>query len=82
MVAGEIAHPDLLDAVARRTFDANDGVRTVALEALRHYTRLPQFDAVLRAICDLSARPARIRGVNALRSRRWLSCATCALCAP
>lgn len=59
MVAGEIAHPDLLDAVARRTFDANDDVRAVALEVLRHYTRLPQFDAVLRAICDLSARPGK-----------------------
>ncbi|MFT3923052.1 MAG: hypothetical protein QM778_10995 [Myxococcales bacterium] len=59
LVAGEIVHPDLLDAVARRTFDANDGVRAVALDVLRNYTRLPQFDAVLRAICDLSARPGK-----------------------
>jgi len=59
LVAGEIIHPDLLDPVARRTFDANDGVRAVALDVLRNFTRMPQFDAVLRAICDLSARPGK-----------------------
>ena len=59
LVAGEIIHPDLLDPVARRTFDAHDGVRAVALDVLRNFTRMPQFDAVLRAICDLSARPGK-----------------------
>ncbi len=59
LVAGEIVHPDLIDPVARRTFDANDGVRAVALDVLRNFTGMPQFDAVLRAICDLSARPGK-----------------------
>lgn len=59
MVAGEIVHSELLEAVARRTFDADESVRAVALEALRNYNSLPQFDAVLRAICDLSSRPGK-----------------------
>lgn len=59
LVAAEIAHPDLLEPVARRTFDADESVRAVALGALRGYASLPQFDAVLRAICDLSARPGK-----------------------
>jgi hypothetical protein len=59
LLAGEVVHPDLLDAVARRSFDADDEMRAVALGVLRNYTRLPQFDAVLRAICELSARPGK-----------------------
>lgn len=59
MVAEEIIHPDLLEAVARRAFDVNDAVRALALEVLRAYAVLPQFDSVLRTLCDLSARPGR-----------------------
>jgi HEAT repeat protein len=59
MVAGEIVHPDLLDAVARHALGFDDELRAVALEVLRAYTALPQFPTVLRAIADLSARAGK-----------------------
>jgi hypothetical protein len=59
MVAAEFLHPALLEPVARRSFDPNDAVRASALEVLRLYTGLPQFEGVLRAICDLSGRPGK-----------------------
>ncbi len=78
LVAGEVVHPDLLEPVARRSFDADDGVRAIALESLRAYTALPQFDAVLRAICDLTVRPGKdprrqriaVEALSALRDPR------------
>jgi HEAT repeat protein len=60
LVAGEIVHPDLLDAVARRALGSEaGGLRLVALQVLRRYSRLPQFATVLRALSDLSERPGK-----------------------
>jgi hypothetical protein len=59
LVAGEIVHPDLLDAVARRALGPDDVLRHVALDVLRRYTRLPQFSTILRALSDLSERPGK-----------------------
>jgi hypothetical protein len=59
LVAGEIVHPDLLDAVARRALGPDDVLRHVALDVLRRYTRLPQFSSILRALSDLSERPGK-----------------------
>lgn len=59
MLAREIVHPDLLDPVARRVLDRDDGLRALALEALRSYAGMPHYEVVLRAISDLSARPGK-----------------------
>jgi hypothetical protein len=59
LVAGEIVHPDLLDAVARRALGPDDVLRHVALDVLRRYTRLTQFSSILRALSDLSERPGK-----------------------
>jgi hypothetical protein len=59
LVAGEIVHPDLLDAVARRALGPDETLRHVALDVLRRYSLLPQFPAVLRALADLSERPGK-----------------------
>ncbi len=59
LVAGEIVHPDLLDAVARRALGPDDVLRHVAVDVLRRYTRLPQFSTILRALSDLSERPGK-----------------------
>jgi Type II secretion system (T2SS), protein E, N-terminal domain len=59
LVAGEIVHPDLLDAVARRALGPDDVLRHVALDVLRRYTRLSQFTTILRALSDLSERPGK-----------------------
>jgi hypothetical protein len=62
LVAGEIVHPDLLDAVARRALGADGSggaLRRAALQVLRRYARLPQFATVLRALSDLSERPGK-----------------------
>jgi hypothetical protein len=59
LVAGEIVHADLLDAVARRALGPDETLRHVALDVLRRYARLPQFPSVLRALSDLSERPGK-----------------------
>jgi hypothetical protein len=59
LVAGEIVHTDLLDAVARRALGPDETLRHVALDVLRRYARLPQYPAVLRALADLSERPGK-----------------------
>jgi len=80
LVAGEIVHPDLLDAVARRMLHADPVLRHVALDVLRRYARLPQFATVLRALSDLSERPGKdprrqllaLEALGALRDARSL----------
>jgi Type II secretion system (T2SS), protein E, N-terminal domain len=59
LVAGEIVHADLLDAVARRALGPDETLRHVALDVLRRYASLPQYPAVLRALADLSERPGK-----------------------
>lgn len=59
MVAGEIVHPDLIDPVARRVLDRDESMRVLALEVLRGYSVLPQYDVVVRALADLSERPGK-----------------------
>jgi hypothetical protein len=59
MLASEIVHPDLIDPVARRVLDKDDALRQLALEVLRRYAVLPQYDVVLRAIADLTERPGK-----------------------
>jgi hypothetical protein len=80
MVAGEIVHPDLLDAVSRHALGPDDDLRALALEVLRNYAGLPQFTAVLRAISDLSARAGKdprrqrlaVEALGELRDQRSL----------
>lgn len=80
LVAGEIVHPDLLDAVARRMLHGDPVLRHVALDVLRRYARLPQFATVLRALSDLSERPGKdprrqllaLEALGALRDARSL----------
>jgi Type II secretion system (T2SS), protein E, N-terminal domain len=59
MLASELVHPDLIDPVARRVLEKDDALRVLALEVLRRYAVLPQYDVVLRAISDLSERPGK-----------------------
>jgi HEAT repeat protein len=84
LVAGEIVHPDLLDAVARRALGADGSggaLRRAALQVLRRYARLPQFATVLRALSDLSERPGKdgkrqrlaLEALGELRDGRSLS---------
>ncbi|HEX6241669.1 MAG TPA: hypothetical protein VFZ61_12265, partial [Polyangiales bacterium] len=81
LVAGEIVHADLLDAVARRALGPDETLRHVALDVLRRYARLPQFATVLRALADLSERPGKdgtrqrlaLEALGHLRDARSLS---------
>lgn len=59
IVASEIVHADLIDPVARRVLDRDDALRSLALEVLRSYSSLPQYDVVVRAISDLTERPGK-----------------------
>ncbi|MDB4973575.1 MAG: ral secretion pathway protein [Myxococcaceae bacterium] len=80
LVAGEIVHADLLDPVARRVLDRDESLRTLALEVLRSYAVLPQYDVVVRAISDLTERPGKdprrqrlaVEALGALRDARTL----------
>ncbi|MDB4985547.1 MAG: ral secretion pathway protein [Myxococcaceae bacterium] len=80
LVAGEIVHADLLDPVARRVLDRDESLRALALEVLRSYAVLPQYDVVLRAISDLTERPGKdprrqrlaVEALGALRDSRTL----------
>jgi hypothetical protein len=80
IVAGEVVHPDLLDAVARHALGPDEELRAVALEVLRGYAGLPQFGAVLTAIGELSARAGKdgrrqrlaIEALGELRDQRAL----------
>jgi HEAT repeat protein len=80
LVAGEIIHPDLIDPVARRVLDRDDALRALALEVLRSYSVLPQYDVVVRAISDLTERPGKdprrqrlaVEALGALRDARTL----------
>lgn len=69
MVAGEIPHPDLLDSVARRMFDADEGIRRLAVEMLKGYRTLAQFQIVIDALGQLSARPGKDPGRQLLSVR-------------
>jgi hypothetical protein len=80
MVAGEIVHSDLIDPVARRVLDRDDALRLLALEVLRGYSALPQYDVVMRAIAELSERPGKdsrrqrlaVEALGELRDQRGL----------
>jgi hypothetical protein len=80
MVAGEVPHNDLIDPVARRVLDRDDAVRLLALEVLRGYAALPQYDVVMRAIAELSERPGKdprrqrlaVEALGELRDQRAL----------
>ena len=80
LVAGEIVHADLIDPVARRVLDRDESLRALALEVLRSYAVLPQYDVVVRAISDLTERPGKdprrqrlaVEALGALRDARAL----------
>jgi hypothetical protein len=80
LVAGEIVHADLIDPVARRVLDRDDLLRSLALEVLRGYAALPQYDVVVRALSDLTERPGKdprrqrlaVEGLGELRDARAL----------
>jgi hypothetical protein len=80
LVAGEVIHADLIDPVARRVLDRDESLRALALEVLRSYAVLPQYDVVVRAISDLTERPGKdprrqrlaVEALGALRDSRTL----------
>jgi len=81
MVAAEIPHLDLLDAVARRALDLDDTIRLIAVEVLQGFAFLPAFETVLNAFAQLSERPGKdprrqrlaVEALGELRDRRSLS---------
>lgn len=81
MVAAEIPHLDLLDAVARRALDLDDTIRMLAVETLRSFAFLPAYETVLNAFAQLSERPGKdprrqrlaVEALGELRDRRSLS---------
>jgi hypothetical protein len=80
LVAGDLVHPDLLEAVTRRVLDPDGSVRFVALCALRAYGRLPNFPSVVRALSEISERPGKdprrqrlaVEALGELRDQRAL----------
>jgi hypothetical protein len=80
LVAGDLVHPDLLEAVTRRVLDPDGSVRFVALCALRAYARLPNFSSVIRALSEISERPGKdprrqrlaVEALGELRDQRAL----------
>lgn len=81
MVASEMPHLDLLDAVARRALDNDDAIRGLAIEVLRSFAFLPAFEQVLTAFAQLSERPGKdprrqrlaVEALGELRDRRSLN---------
>ncbi len=81
MVAGELPHLDLLDAVARRVLDPDASIRGLATEVLRAFDFLPAFVTVLSAFCQLAERPGKdsrrqrlaVEALGELRDRRVLN---------
>jgi len=81
MVAAELPHLDLLDAVARRALDLDDTIRALAVETLRAFAFLPAYETVLNAFAQLSERPGKdprrqrlaVEALGELRDRRSLS---------
>ncbi len=80
MVAAEIPHLDLLDAVARRALDQDEAIRRLALETLRRFSFLAAFETVLSAFAQLCERPGKdprrqrlaVEALGELRDRRSL----------
>lgn len=65
LVASELVHPELMDAVAERIHDEDPDVRRIALQLLPRFAAFPGFDEIRAVI----RRTARIRGKDL--SRRW-----------
>lgn len=63
LVASEIPSGVLVEAIAHLTFDADLGIRALAVEILPKFASFPEFDAQLVSI----RRTARIRGKDAER---------------
>ena len=59
LLAGDLTHGDLLDPLARRAFDPDESIRTLALSLLRARAHLPRYPIILRALSDLASRPGR-----------------------
>ena len=57
MLARDVVHPDLLDPVARRVLEPELDLRLLALDVLRSYAGMPQYEVVLRALADMASRP-------------------------
>lgn len=77
----EVIHPAAATALGQRLFDSDEPSRRLAMEALRSYRRLPEFDRVLRllrnTLNDSNAAPERRRlaanGLADLRDGEALS---------
>lgn len=63
LLAGEMIHPSMLEAIAGRLFDEDDGVRKLAQEVFPRFRGIAGYDEQLVAI----RRAARIRGKVARR---------------
>jgi hypothetical protein len=65
VVASELVHPELMDAVAERIHDEDPGVRRIAVQLLPRFAGFRGFDEIRTVV----RRTARIRGKDL--SRRW-----------
>lgn len=65
LVASELIHPGLMEAVAQRIHDSDEGVRRLACALLPRFAGYRHFDAIRKTI----RRTARLRGKDP--ARRW-----------
>ena len=63
LVAAEVVHEDLMDAVAERIHDSDDGVRHIALQLLPRFAEMRGFEEIRTVV----RRTARIRGRDLTR---------------
>ena len=63
LIAAELVHPDLTDAVAERIHDDDDGVRRLAVQLLPRFASFRGFDEVRTVV----RRTARLRGKDPSR---------------
>lgn len=78
LLASEIVHGGLLEALGRRVFDEDAGTRLLALDVLKRYQHLPEYASTLetiRAIArnlhrDVARRRIAIRALAELRDAR------------
>ncbi len=63
----EVIHPPAATALGQRLFDSDTPTRRLAMDALRNYRRLPEFDRVLRMLRSV------VTDVHAMAERRRLA---------
>jgi hypothetical protein len=78
LVAAEVVHPALLDALERRVFDDDPGIRALSLDVLKLYQLLPEYADALEQVRntarwlnrDVGRRRVAVRALAELRDAR------------